>query len=147
MLQQLVPPQKHDGRGIKESNGGDTCGWHRAGVEFAGTLSDFVRVDLKRKFPELMQYVKVTLIQSASSILTQFDSRLQAQALNNFEKTGVTVRTGVRVTEVTYNEVIHLPPGCSNLATKRACSARSQSRVLQEHGASEGWLVRGCRSC
>lgn len=46
-----------------------------AGVEFAGTLSDFVRVDLQRKYPELMQDVRVTLLQSAQSILAQFDSR------------------------------------------------------------------------
>ncbi len=34
-----------------------------AGVEFAGTLSDFLRGDLQRKYPSLMRYVKVTLCQ------------------------------------------------------------------------------------
>lgn len=33
------------------------------GVEFAGTLSDFVREDLRKKYPALMKYVKVTLLQ------------------------------------------------------------------------------------
>lgn len=47
----------------------------RAGVEFAGTLSDFLREDLKKKYPELMPYVKVTLLNSAQTILTQFDGR------------------------------------------------------------------------
>ena len=46
-----------------------------AGVEFSGTLSDFVRGDLKKKYPELMPYVKVTLLNSAQSILTQFDEQ------------------------------------------------------------------------
>ncbi len=32
-----------------------------AGVEFAGTLRDFVRGDLSRKYPELMADVKVSL--------------------------------------------------------------------------------------
>ncbi len=32
------------------------------GVEFAGTLSDFVREDLKKKYPSLMKYVRVTLL-------------------------------------------------------------------------------------
>jgi NADH:ubiquinone reductase (non-electrogenic) len=41
------------------------------GVEFAGTLNDFVRQDLRKKYPELMPYVRVTLLQSAQSILTQ----------------------------------------------------------------------------
>lgn len=70
------------------------------GVEFTGTLSDFLRQDLKRKFPSLMQYVSVTLLQSAQSILTQFDSRLAERALETFSKTDVNVRTGVRVVEV-----------------------------------------------
>ena len=44
-------------------------------MEFAGTLSDFLREDLKRKYPELMPYVRVTLLNSAQSILTQFDEK------------------------------------------------------------------------
>ncbi|KAL6764238.1 hypothetical protein V8C86DRAFT_2478241 [Haematococcus lacustris] len=76
------------------------------GVEFAGTLSDFLRLDLKRKYPGLMKYVNVTLLQSAQSILTQFDGRLAQRALDNLTRTGVTVRTGVRVVEVTRSEVV-----------------------------------------
>ena len=34
---------------------------YTAGVEFAGTLRDFVRGDLSRKYPELMADVKVFL--------------------------------------------------------------------------------------
>ena len=37
--------------------------WHGPGVEFAGTLADFVRVDLRRKYAELIPFVKVTLLQ------------------------------------------------------------------------------------
>lgn len=76
------------------------------GVEFAGTLADFLRQDLKRKYPELMKYVKVTLLQSAQTILTQFDSKLAARAMANLEKIGIEVRTGVRVTEVTAEDVV-----------------------------------------
>jgi NADH:ubiquinone reductase (non-electrogenic) len=76
------------------------------GVEFAGTLSDFVREDLKRKYPELMQYVKVSLLQSAQTILMQFDAQLAARAMTNFKNIGVDVRTGVRVTEVTAEHLV-----------------------------------------
>lgn len=76
------------------------------GVEFAGTLSDFLRIDLKRKYPQLIKYVQVTLLQSGQGILTQFDSRLAQRALDNLVSTGVTVRTGVRVVEVTPSEVV-----------------------------------------
>eukprot|EP00879_Flechtneria_rotunda_P028998 GHRR01031249.1.p1 GENE.GHRR01031249.1~~GHRR01031249.1.p1 ORF type:complete len:213 (-),score=52.22 GHRR01031249.1:128-766(-) len=75
------------------------------GVEFAGTLNDFVKVDLAKKYPELMPYVTVSLFQSAQSILTQFSSILQQRALQNFKASGVDVRTGVRVTEVTRDEI------------------------------------------
>ncbi len=43
--------------------------------------------------------------QSAQSILTMFDERLQRQALASFEQSGVEVRTGVRVVEVTQEQV------------------------------------------
>ena len=76
------------------------------GVEFAGTLCDFVREDLRRKYPELMQYVKVTLLQSAQTILMQFDAALAAHAVENFKRIGVNVCTGVKVTEVTANDVV-----------------------------------------
>jgi NADH:ubiquinone reductase (non-electrogenic) len=76
------------------------------GVEFAGTLSDFVREDLKRKYPELMQYVRVSLLQSAQTILMQFDAELAARAMTNFRNIGVEVRTGVRVTEVTAEHLV-----------------------------------------
>lgn len=75
-----------------------------AGVEFAGTLRDFVRGDLARKYPELMDDVEVVLLQSAQSILTQFSGGLQQRALDTFRKTGVAVRTGVRVIAVTQDQ-------------------------------------------
>jgi NADH:ubiquinone reductase (non-electrogenic) len=70
------------------------------GVEFAGTLSDFLKADLAKKYPDLMPYVKVTLLQSAQSILTTFSAPLQAQAIRNFQQQGIDVRLGVRVTAV-----------------------------------------------
>jgi NADH:ubiquinone reductase (non-electrogenic) len=75
------------------------------GVEFAGTLSDFLREDLKKKYPELMPYVRVTLLNSAQTILTQFDDRMQQHAIENFKRVGVEVRTGMRVTGVTRDTI------------------------------------------
>lgn len=46
-----------------------------AGVEFAGTLSDFLREDLKKKYPELMRFVRVSLLNATPSILVQFDEK------------------------------------------------------------------------
>ena len=40
-------------------------------LQFAGTLNDFVRSDLRKKYPQLTRYVRVTLLQSAQTILMQ----------------------------------------------------------------------------
>ena len=63
-----------------------------------------MRGDLARKYPELMDDVEVVLLQSAQSILTQFSGGLQQRALDTFRKTGVAVRTGVRVIAVTQDQ-------------------------------------------
>lgn len=76
------------------------------GVEFAGTLSDFLTQDLRRKYPELEQYIRISLLQSGDTILTQFDKRLAQIAMKNLEKIGVNVRTNVRVTEVTDSMIV-----------------------------------------
>ena len=50
-------------------------------------------------------HVQVTLLQSGQTILTTFTGNLQNRALETFRKTGVEVRLGVRVTEVTATKV------------------------------------------
>lgn len=53
----------------------------------------------------LMSDVRVTLLQSANSILTTFSGSLQKRALDNFKATGVNVRLAVRVTKVTREHI------------------------------------------
>lgn len=67
------------------------------GVEFSGTLADYVRQDLRRKYPELMPLVRVSLLQSAQSILTMFDRDLQDRAIRQLQSQGVDVQLGVKV--------------------------------------------------
>ncbi|KXZ46316.1 hypothetical protein GPECTOR_45g186 [Gonium pectorale] len=76
------------------------------GVEFAGTLSDFLREDLRKKYPGLMKHVRVTLLQSAHTILTQFDAALQRIAAATLGRSGVEVRVDVRVVGVTTSKVL-----------------------------------------
>jgi len=75
------------------------------GVEFAGTLEDFLQSDLRAKYPELAPYVSVTLIQSGSSVLTQFSAGLQEKAIAALRESGVSLKLGVRVVEVTADAV------------------------------------------
>lgn len=53
--------------------------------------------------------MQVTLLQSGQTILTTFTGNLQQRALDTFRKTGVDVRLGVRVTEVTEKKVMYPP--------------------------------------
>lgn len=89
-------------------------------MEFAGTLRDFVRGDLSRKYYELMPDVEVVLLQSAQSILTQFGAGLQQRALAALEKGKVNVRLGVRVIAVTQDQVC-TQPGLTSGRWKSAC--------------------------
>lgn len=76
------------------------------GCEFAGELADFVAADLAPRYGErLVSFVKVTLLQSGDSLLTQFEASLQSLALNNFAKR-VNVEFNARVVEVTDSEVV-----------------------------------------
>ncbi|KAG2424789.1 hypothetical protein HXX76_014213 [Chlamydomonas incerta] len=106
------------------------------GVEFAGTLSDFVREDLKKKYPALMKYVKVTLLNNLPSILTQFDAKLQKSAASTLVANGVEVRVNVSVVGVTADKVQlgggeELPYGVC------VWSAGNMARPLTKHIASQ----------
>lgn len=57
-----------------------------------------------------MKLVTVTLLQSADSILTQFEGALQKRALDNFSKRRVDIMLGARVTKVT-DSVVELKDG------------------------------------
>lgn len=65
------------------------------GVEFAGTLADYVRGDLARKFPTLKP--TVTLLQSDRTVLSAFSASLQERALATLRSEGIDVKLGVRV--------------------------------------------------
>eukprot|EP00178_Gracilaria_changii_P021560 TRINITY_DN63_c2_g1_i3.p1 TRINITY_DN63_c2_g1~~TRINITY_DN63_c2_g1_i3.p1 ORF type:complete len:502 (-),score=111.30 TRINITY_DN63_c2_g1_i3:770-2275(-) len=76
------------------------------GCEFAGELSDFVQNDLAPRYgKELVSCIRVTLLQSGKSLLTQFETSLQQLALKSFSGR-VDVKFGARVTEVSNTEVV-----------------------------------------
>ncbi|KAG2429690.1 hypothetical protein HYH02_013948 [Chlamydomonas schloesseri] len=106
------------------------------GVEFAGTLSDFVREDLKKKYLALMKYVRVTLLNNLPSILTQFDEKLQKSAASTLGANGVEVRVNVSVVGVTADKVQlgggeELPYGVC------VWSAGNMARPLTKHIAGQ----------
>lgn len=57
------------------------------GVEFAGTLCDFLKNDLAERYPALIGIVTVVLLQSGNSILTAFSAGLQARVATTITAT------------------------------------------------------------
>lgn len=91
------------------------------GVEFAAELHDFLHDDLIKLYPELEQYISVTLLEAGDHILNMFDKRITAFAEEKFQRDGIDVKTGSMVTKVTdkaislkersTGETINLPYG------------------------------------
>ena len=70
------------------------------GVEVAGEISNFVRRDLARYYPERSRRFSITLVE-ARELLSSFDASLREYAASSLTKRGVALRKGVvaRVTE------------------------------------------------
>lgn len=75
------------------------------GVEFAGTMSDFLFNEVLRNYRHMMPFTEVCLVQSGGSILPAFDKVLQDRAAENLATLNVHVMTGVRVTAVREDEL------------------------------------------
>ncbi|KAB1209965.1 External alternative NAD(P)H-ubiquinone oxidoreductase B1, mitochondrial [Morella rubra] len=76
-----------------------------AGVEFAAELHDFVHEDLGNLYPQIKDYVKITLIEAADHILNMFDKRITAFAEEKFQRDGIHVKTGSMVVKVSDKEI------------------------------------------
>lgn len=77
------------------------------GVEFAAELHDHIVEDLVQIYPEVEDYVKITVVQSGDHILNTFDERISAFAEMKFSRDGIEVLTGCRVVGV-YNDAISM---------------------------------------
>lgn len=76
------------------------------GVEFAAELHDFVSRDVHKWYPDLMEYVQITLLEAQDAILTAFDQKLSSYALKHFKRQRINVRTNSMVSKVREDAVI-----------------------------------------
>jgi NADH:ubiquinone reductase (non-electrogenic) len=76
------------------------------GVEFSAELYDFLSQEVQRRYPELVGYASITIVEATKRILGSFDSSLQeyAQALLGLHQ--VTLRTESIVKEVRADSVV-----------------------------------------
>ena len=87
------------------------------GVEFCGELRDFVNDEVPKFYPDLLEYVSITLLEATDKVLAAFDAELQAVALAALSSDDgrddaregrplTTVRLGSAVAEVTATSVL-----------------------------------------
>jgi NADH:ubiquinone reductase (non-electrogenic) len=77
------------------------------GVEFCGELSDFIRGDLKNRFPKMEQHFKVTLVEALPGLLTMFHKSIGSYVQEHLERQGVDIQLNAMVKEV-QPERVHL---------------------------------------
>ncbi|KAJ3178855.1 hypothetical protein HDU85_005049 [Gaertneriomyces sp. JEL0708] len=92
------------------------------GVEFSAELHDFVKDDLRKLYPQLIDKVQITVYDVAEKILGSFDDALSDYAAKKFRREGIKIRTRTFIKEVQENKLIlqdgsELPFGCLVWAT------------------------------
>jgi NADH dehydrogenase/NADH:ubiquinone reductase (non-electrogenic) len=68
-------------------------------------LYDFVTSDVKRLYPEMVKYVKVSLVEAGPALLGPFDSKLQEYTKSLFEGRDISIRLATSVKAVEDYEV------------------------------------------
>lgn len=68
--------------------------------EFVAELYDFVTSDIEKLYPELVQNVKVSLVEAGPALLGPFDSKLQSYTKSLFDSRDVDVRLATSVVSV-----------------------------------------------
>ena len=86
------------------------CGGGPTGVEFAAELADFLAEDLSRSYPELISYVKITIVEALKEILNSFDEKLRRYATKRFRRQNISILTELPVVRVE-KSVLHLKDG------------------------------------
>jgi NADH dehydrogenase len=76
------------------------------GVEVAGQITELAHRSLKRNFRRIdPTTVRVVLFDAGDAILANFGTKLSSAAERSLERIGVDVRTGTRVTGITYRDI------------------------------------------
>lgn len=70
------------------------------GIEFSAELHDIMNEDMKKLYPDLLQYAQVTVYDVAPQVLSMFDKSLSDYALKRFERQRIRVQTDHHVEEL-----------------------------------------------
>lgn len=66
--------------------------------ELVGELQDFIKHDVAKWYPDLIEHISIHIIERAPRLLTSFDPSISDIVVRKFKKRGIDVRLGVGVT-------------------------------------------------
>ncbi|ORX70432.1 NADH dehydrogenase, partial [Linderina pennispora] len=70
------------------------------GIEYAGELHDFMEDDLSKWYPELVDRVRITLVEAMPNVLPAFDKKLITFTQDTFKENNISILTRTMVKEV-----------------------------------------------
>ena len=70
------------------------------GIEWSAELHDLINEDMRRIYPELVQYSKITVYDVSPRVLGMFDERLLEYAMKHFNREGISIQTSHHVEEL-----------------------------------------------
>lgn len=70
------------------------------GIEYAAELHDLVKEDLSKIYPNLMEFVSITVYDVAPKVLPMFDKTLAQYAMDTFMREGISVKTQHHLTRI-----------------------------------------------
>ncbi|KAI6087531.1 FAD/NAD(P)-binding domain-containing protein [Hypoxylon rubiginosum] len=74
------------------------------GIEYAAELHDLIRDDLTKTYPNLMEFVSITVYDVAPKVLPMFDKKLADYAMDRFKREGIQVKTEHHLTRIRPDE-------------------------------------------
>ena len=84
------------------------------GVELSAELSDFIKSDVKARFPRVAEHVQITLVEAMPRVLAMFDPSLTDYAVHHLTERGVEVLVNTQVKGITSDSAtVKLPDGSS----------------------------------
>ncbi|RAR09100.1 frequency clock protein [Stemphylium lycopersici] len=70
------------------------------GIEFSAELHDLINEDMRKLYPELIKYHKITVYDVAEKVLPMFDKKLAGYAMQKFKREGIDIKTSHHVEEL-----------------------------------------------
>ncbi|KAH7081826.1 pyridine nucleotide-disulfide oxidoreductase-domain-containing protein [Paraphoma chrysanthemicola] len=70
------------------------------GIEFSAELHDLINEDLRKLYPGLIQFHKITVYDVAEKVLPMFDEKLASYAMQKFKREGIDIKTSHHVEEL-----------------------------------------------